>query len=129
MPAVGSSSSKSFGWVASARATSRRRWSPYDRLRPYCVSLRRSPENSSNSRARTRASRSSFLTRGVRTIASNRFPFMRTCIPTSTFSSAVMFWKRRMFWNVRPIPRFVNACGGFPVMSSPLKCTRPAVGL
>jgi len=26
------------------------------------------------------------------------------CIPTRTFSSAVMFWKSRMFWNVRPIP-------------------------
>ena len=54
---------------------------------------------------------------------------IRTCIPTSTFSSAVMFWNRRMFWNVRPIPRCVKACGGFPVTSSPSKCTRPAVGL
>ena len=26
------------------------------------------------------------------------------CMPTSTFSSAVMFWKSRMFWNVRPMP-------------------------
>src|SRR5437868_79021 len=76
-----------------------------------------------------RASRSSFLTRGVRTIASKRLPFSRTCMPTSTFSSAVMFWKRRIFWNVRPMPRCVNACGGFPVMSCPSKCTRPAVGL
>ncbi len=50
-------------------------------------------------------------------------------MPTRTFSSAVMFWKRRMFWNVRPMPRCVNACGGLPVMSSPLNCTRPAVGL
>ena len=39
-------------------------------------------------------------------------PFMRECMPTSTFSSAVMFWKRRMFWNVRPTPRSVTACGG-----------------
>ena len=34
---------------------------------------------------------------------------MRECIPTSTFSSAVMFWKSRMFWNVRPMPRAVMA--------------------
>ncbi len=40
-----------------------------------------------------------------------------------------MSWKRRMFWNVRPIPRSVTACGGLPVMSSPSKMIRPAVGL
>ena len=40
-----------------------------------------------------------------------------------------MFWNRRMFWNVRPMPRCVNVCGGFPVRSSPAKTTRPAVGL
>ena len=56
-------------------------------------------------------------------------PFSRECMPTSTFSSAVMFWNRRMFWNVRPTPRSVIACGGLPVTSSPSKTTRPAVGL
>ena len=25
-----------------------------------------------------------------------------------------MFWKRRMFWNVRPMPAPVIACGGLP---------------
>ena len=54
---------------------------------------------------------------------------MRVCMPTSTFSSAVMFWKRRMFWNVRPMPRAVIACGGFPVTSSPRNVIVPAVGL
>src|SRR3954447_15818058 len=34
-----------------------------------------------------------------------------------------------MFWKVRPIPRSVNACGGFPVMSSFANHTRPFVGL
>src|SRR5215212_2749232 len=34
-----------------------------------------------------------------------------------------------MFWNVRPIPRSVIACGGLPVTSSPSKTMRPAVGL
>ena len=40
-----------------------------------------------------------------------------------------MFWKRRMFWNVRPMPRCVYACGGLPVRSSPAKTIAPAVGL
>src|SRR3954452_3546207 len=34
-----------------------------------------------------------------------------------------------MFWNVRPIPRSVKACGGLPVMSSFANHTRPFVGL
>ena len=33
------------------------------------------------------------------------------CIPTWTFSNAVMFAKSRMFWNVRPIPAFTMSFG------------------
>ena len=33
------------------------------------------------------------------------------CIPTRTFSSAVMFWNSRMFWNVRPIPAATTSFG------------------
>ena len=33
------------------------------------------------------------------------------CIPTSTFSSAVMFWNSRMFWNVRPMPAATTSFG------------------
>ena len=55
--------------------------------------------------------------------------FRRQCIPTRTFSSAVMSWNSRMFWNVRPIPSSVTACGGFPVTSVPSKTTEPMVGL
>ena len=51
-------------------------------------------------------------------------------MPTSTFSSAVMFWNRRMFWNVRPMPRCVIACGGLPVDVLAVEArSRPAVGL
>jgi len=56
-------------------------------------------------------------------------PLSRECMPTSTFSRAVMFWNRRMFWKVRPMPRSVIACGGMPVTSSPSNTIRPAVGL
>ena len=50
-------------------------------------------------------------------------------MPTRTFSSDVICWKRRMFWNVRPMPRSVAVCGGEPAMSLPSKTTRPEVGL
>ena len=40
-------------------------------------------------------------------------------MPTSTFSSAVISLKSRMFWKVRPIPSAVIAWGGLPVMSWP----------
>ena len=33
------------------------------------------------------------------------------CIPTRTFSSAVMFWNSRMFWNVRPSPAATMSLG------------------
>ena len=55
--------------------------------------------------------------------------FRRQCIPTRTFSSAVMSWNSLMFWKVRPMPRSVTACGGLPVTSVPSKTTTPCVGL
>ncbi len=53
----------------------------------------------------------------------------RQCMPTSTFSRAVISWNRRMFWKVRPMPRCVNACGGFPPTFSSWNTIVPAVGL
>ena len=50
-------------------------------------------------------------------------------MPTWTFSIAVMYWKRRMFWKVRPTPSFVIWWGGLPVTSVPSNSIRPAVGL
>ena len=46
-----------------------------------------------------------------------------------TFSAAVMFWKSRMFWNVRAMPSRVIWCGGLPDITVPEKMTRPRVGL
>ena len=40
-------------------------------------------------------------------------------MPTSTFSSAVICMKSRMFWNVRPMPSAVIACGGLSETSTP----------
>ena len=53
----------------------------------------------------------------------------RECMPTSTFSRAVIRLKRRMFWKVRPMPRSVIAWGGLPVTFSPANSIVPAVGL
>ena len=50
-------------------------------------------------------------------------------MPTSTFSSAVICAKRRMFWNVRPMPSAVIACGGLSVTSTPSNTIDPEVGL
>ena len=50
-------------------------------------------------------------------------------MPTSTFSSEVMYSKRRMFWKVRPTPSFVMACGGLPVTSVSSNTITPSVGL
>ena len=50
-------------------------------------------------------------------------------MPTRTFSSEVISLNSRMFWNVRPMPRFVIACGGLPPTYSPSKITSPLVGL
>ena len=56
-------------------------------------------------------------TRGVRRIEPKMPPLSRQCMPTSTFSSAVICANSRMFWNVRPMPSSTIACGGLPTTS------------
>ena len=83
----------------------------------------------SSSRARSAAPRSWRMSPGVCRTERTIPPLSRECIPTSTFSSAVICWKSRMFWKVRPMPSCVIACGGLPVTSVPSKTIWPAVGL
>src|SRR5205085_174319 len=52
-PAAGSSSRSRRGWVARARAISRRRWPPYGRLRAYEFAQRSMPTNVRSSIARS----------------------------------------------------------------------------
>ena len=54
---------------------------------------------------------------------------VRQCMPTSTFSSALIVGNRRMFWNVRPMPSSVMWCGGKPADSWPSNTISPAVGV
>ena len=42
---------------------------------------------------------------------------VRQCMPTSTFSSTVIWLKQRWFWKVRAIPSAVIRCGGSRVRS------------
>ena len=73
MPAVGSSRSRSFGSHASARAISRRRWSPYGRLRASSSSRSGRPTSAISSRARTRpASSSRVWRRDAKTASTER---------------------------------------------------------
>jgi hypothetical protein len=66
MPAVGSSRRRREGRVARARAISRRRWSPYGRLRARSFSRPRRPTAARRSRARATAAASAARTRGGR---------------------------------------------------------------
>jgi len=111
IPAVGSSRSSRSGSEPSARATSRRRWSPYGRFFASWSSRPFSPTRARSSRALTRAVVSSRRSRGVERIASIQVDPSFVCIPTRTFSIAVMFWKRRMFWKVRPRPATTMSFG------------------
>jgi hypothetical protein len=56
-------------------------------------------------------------------------PRIRACWPTSTFSTALIVPKRRMFWKVRATPAAVIWSGRRDVTSRPSKRTSPAVGL
>ncbi len=56
-------------------------------------------------------------------------PLVRQYIPTITFSSALMVWNSRMFWNVRPTPSLVTVCGGSPATSAPSNRISPDVGV
>jgi hypothetical protein len=55
--------------------------------------------------------------------------FIRPCMPTWTFSTAVIVLNSLMFWNVRAMPAIVMTSGRLPVMSTPSNSTRPVVGL
>ncbi len=90
--------------MASARAISSRRWSPYGRLRACSVARLPMPTNSSSAIARSSASRSSARCRRLRNTAPGTDVLCRASVPTTTFSSAVMSLNSRMFWNVRAMP-------------------------
>ena len=60
-------------------------------------------------------------TNGVWRIMPVRRDLIRACMPTWTFSSAVIVRNSLMFWNVRAMPAFVTRSGRLAVMSLPSK--------
>ena len=72
---------------------------------------------------------SSRRTNGVRSTIPVTRERIRACIPTCTFSSAVIVRNSLMFWNVRAMPAVVTMSGRLAVMSLPSNRTLPVVGL
>ncbi len=101
------------GSIASARAISRRRWSPYGQVLGQLVALALAGRPASGAR-RPRTRDDDLLAAVPRRREQRVDPgwrLSRECIPTRTFSSAVMFGNRRMFWNVRPSPATTMSLG------------------
>ena len=88
-PPAGSSSRRSRGFAASARAISTRFWIPY---------------GSAAARSWARAAEADVVERGAAP-PSRRTPRPSAWAPTRTFSSTDIDVNRLMFWNVRAIPR------------------------
>src|SRR6266704_3127466 len=112
-PASTSSSKRSFGSVASARASSRR-------LRPAMVRSR-----AGLSSRPERPTRSAMLSAWAS--AALRCARCR-CDPTAMFSRTVCPANGCAIWKVRVIPRRQMRCGASPVTSCPRKLTEPASG-
>src|SRR6266568_5245053 len=112
-PVITSSSSRSFGAVASARATSRRRFSAGISSLASASARWASPVNSSTSLALLRAS---------------PVDVVRTSAPTMTLSITDMVSKLLTTWNVRASPRAQRAVAGHAVTSSPSNRTLPSLG-
>ena len=112
-PVSTSSSSSRRGPVASARATSRRRFSGG-------VS---SPATAS---ARWVSSTRSKVSRAARRAAAA--VAWRASAPTVTFSTTFIESNERGTWKVRAMPRRQRSAGGSPVMSAPSNRMRPLFG-
>jgi len=112
-PVRTSSSSSSFGSVASARATSSRRFSDGTRSLASTSARASRPQNSSTSCALR--------------LAPCIWVF-RTSAPTMTLSTTLMVSKLFTTWKVRPTPRWQRSAAGRRVTSSPSNQIEPWVG-
>ena len=99
------------GRCASARAISSRRWSPYGRFLAASLPLPAQPDELEQLLGPLLGGLLLAAPGGVLNSASGRLARSCVCIPTSMFSSAVMFWNSRMFWNVRPTPAATMSLG------------------
>ncbi len=65
----------------------------------------------------------------VRSTAPSTPARVRMWRPIITFSIALRFAKRRMFWKVRARPAYATSCGFLPDMDSPLNVQVPSSGM
>src|SRR5688572_19428173 len=124
IPAAGSSSSRSRGRVASARASSSRRCSPNERLAASSSWRAARPENSSSWAISPRTPLCPPSQRATKPRSA------RSCgefCATHRFCHTLSWPKRRMFWKVRAIPSCRRLWVGKPARFVPLKTISPDV--
>src|SRR5688572_1949805 len=124
MPAAGSSRSSSPGRVANARASSRRRCSPNERLAASSSWREARPENSSSCAI---SSRTPFCPPSQRARKPRRAWSCGEFCATHRFCQTVSCPNRRMFWKVRAIPSCRRLCVGSPSRGFPLNRIAPEV--
>src|SRR6185295_11965602 len=124
MPASGSSSSSTFGSLASAIAISSWRWAPW--LSTPAV-VRSCPDRPTRASAAHAASMSDDWLCGVERM--ERAGSLTACTPRRTFSNTDSDLRMLVRWNERDTPRRGMSNGRVPVMSRPSRWSLPLVGV
>ena len=124
MPAVGSSSSSTFGSRARARASSRARFRPYGRVPAGASATVGQPDLVQQLHAPAGGSR-----RSSRPTARTASPARSALAAPARRARRAVSWSNRLvIWNERATPRRAICSGGSPVTSRPASSIRPAVG-
>ena len=120
----------SFGFVHSARPSSRRRACPTGRSAARRSRAHSKPSVRSISSA-MRAHRASSLWRRGKLKMSDTMSSRLSADSAATIrlSKTLIRPKSSSFWNVRPMPRRARAAAGMPMMSRPSSVIRPRVGV
>ena len=126
MPAVGSSSSSSFGSCTRHIASSSRRLSPRDRLPASMSRLSARPTSSSMCSARSRTS--CLAVGALPGVDARRRRRAARSAGIMTFSSRVSSPKISGVWNTRATPAWLISCGCRPISERPSKVTEPLSG-
>ena len=127
-PAAGSSSSSSFGSVASAMATVSSLAMPSGNSAARSLRCASMPRSASTARARSVVRATSARYDAVLKMPPNSARRVWRWRPCATFSSTVMSGNSVTSWKVRATPRRASAWLDFPVTSAPASSTRPVLG-
>src|ERR1700722_17335046 len=127
-PPAGSSNRRSFGPLASARASSTRLRIPNDRSPAGRSATALRPNSSISASACSTIVFSSRLASGAASELLKNPPRAIACAPTHTFSRTVMVENRATFWNVRAMPREASSCLAQLASGRPSNTIAPASG-